>query len=164
MSGQTQKHPESVQREFVFAAAPSAYLLFSIVFGLLQLFLLYSWVKHPYRVGVGEFTPTLMLAFFILWLSRLRIHISESGLAYRSLFSTWSLAWAEIEDAEIRVGRPFSLAELLRFTPYVRLVIRLLPATGKRYHVINLKPFQGKDIAVLLNSPQLRLRHSHRVA
>ena len=48
-------------------------------------------------------------------------------------------------------------ANQVRFKPFFRLVILSIDPAAKP-RIINLKPFRREDLAVLLRSPQLRLK------
>ena len=135
-----------------FRVDPRSYVLFAIVFGLLTLFMLVAtWRTGSW--GAPAFFAAV-LAAFMYWLSRFEIGLSSQALTYRSLLGHRTVNWSDVQGSELHVGvRSYSD----RFKPPIRLVVRARGPGAERPPIINLKPFRGEDIRVLLNMPELKL-------
>lgn len=140
------------RREAQFRADPRGYVLLGSIFGLLVLLgLVGGWKTNSWGVAL---TAGALLAWFMYWLNRFEITLSDQGLTYRSVWGRRALAWSDIRNSEFQAGIQTNAD---RSKPMFRLIIRPSGSSADRPLIINLKPFRRDDIQRLLNLPKLRL-------
>jgi hypothetical protein len=129
---------ESINRNsssFLLRAAPSAFVVFGLMFGPLFLVTLYISV----RTGGSSWKVAAMAAGAVLlsqsWLAAFRLSLQDNVVTYRTLFSTRSLNVSDISSVktEINFGR---------FGPPIGLVIIPTPTTRQKEIVVNMKVFR----------------------
>lgn len=139
------KNQRAIKRELTLSigAAPSAYLIFSLIFGSMAILALLA-DRRSTGFPAASLIAIAIFVAFLVWLKAFRLQVKDGILSYRSLFNgTRSMAVNDICGVETKLGisQPSG--------PFVQLIIKALPQRGEKPIVVNLKVFSRKDISNL---------------
>ncbi len=124
-------------------AAPSAYLIFSLIFASMAVLGLLADRRSAGFPGASLITIAIFVAFLV-WLKAFRLQVRDGVFSYRSLFTgTQSMRMSDICGVETKLSISDSLG------PFVQLVIKASPQHGEKPIIVNLKVFSRKDINTL---------------
>jgi hypothetical protein len=139
---------------YTIKAEWTAYVVFSVIFGLLILLAAYAdFVKPQSGVFVIEIIVLVIFTVFLFWIASFRIIIDKNGIIYKTLFSQKNIVFSEIERVEIHAGRSTSNSEKSAGMPYrPAAFIRMDLFTNSNLLMINMKPFSKKNMAIVVDA------------
>ena len=143
-----------------FRACRSSYVVLCSIFAFPLLMSLMSLLDgsgdSSWWIAVGICVS--VIGFTILWLSHMQITLTNKSIRYKTLFHRpTSLPFEEIESAETQIGH---LKRSDRFKPYVRLVIMPYNSSELRPLIINIKPFDAKDLEYIFEAIESNLNEN----
>lgn len=136
------------QSEIYLRPTLSSYLIFIVIWGVPLIIFFSSYFVNGNIEWGGIIICLFGMFGSILWLSAYELKIAHDEVIYHSLFGgTVSLPVDSIMKAEFEMGfATFSD----RFRPTLRLVLEPDSSTRKKPIIINVKPFDQKDLQAFL--------------